>query len=140
MTLYTGDLAFYHDKDMLSKLIQWKTKSDWNHVGMIFLGWGHEWLIQSTISKGAHILLLSDRVPHMVLHTNVPVSQQAMDWAFEQFKQPYSMVDAFRAGMGRRTNNAGLICSEYAGNILNKSGEAISEWGMTPQALWKKYA
>lgn len=137
--LKTGDLAFYHQKDLLARMIQWRTKSEWNHVGVIFVGWGHAWLVQSTIRKGAHMILLRDRKPDRILPAPGVILPTARSWAFSQFDEGYSIADALRAGFGRRTNNPGWICSEFVAEILRRSDIPVPEWGVTPEALYAAF-
>lgn len=138
--LKTGDIVFYHDKNPLAWLIRWKTNSNWDHVGIVINFGGRKWLCESAPFKGPHIMLLSDQVPQMAIicHDNLFLSEDAIDYAFKQFKLKYSYLNAIRAGLGWRTAYEGMICSEYVGKILQISNKYnISDWGMTPEAIYQ---
>lgn len=136
----TGDLVFYHDHNPFAYLIRWKTKSYWDHIGIVVDFGGRKWLCESAPFKGPHLMLLSDRIPGLVIHRHAGLSEEAIEFAFNQFKQKYSYVDAIRAGFGLRTTQKGFICSEYVGDILKEDGVQISDWGMTPVAILDCFA
>lgn len=138
--LKTGDVVFYHDKNPFGWLVRWKTKSNWDHVGIVIDFGGRKWLCECAPAKGPHLMLLSDRIPHMAMvrADNLLLNEDAINYAFKQFKLKYNYIDAIRAGLGWRTVYKGMICSEYVGKILqiaNKYG--ISDWGMTPEAIYQ---
>ena len=136
----TGDLVFYHDSNPFAWLIRWKTTSYWDHCGIVIDFGGRKWLCESAPFKGPHLMLLSDRLPHMVLHRHADLSSTAIDFAFAQFKLKYSYINAIRAGVGLRSDAKGLVCSEYVGKILISDGvDQISEWGMTPQSIFQRF-
>lgn len=138
--IQTGDIVFYHDRNPFAWLIRWKTHSNWDHVGIVIEFGGRKWLCESAPFKGPHLMLLSDRIPHMVVHRNAGLSDAAIDFAFAQFKQKYSYVDALRAGFGLRSNASGFICSEFVGEILiHDNVRDINEWGMTPQSICQRF-
>jgi hypothetical protein len=138
--LKTGNLAFFHNPDPIAKLVQWKTKSLWDHIGIVVVFGGRRWLVESSPTKGGpRMVLLSEKIPDMFLLREGGLSEAAIDFAFAQFNKDYSYFDAIRAGLGRRTNNSGFICSEYVSDILKVDGASIGEWGQTPQALFDFY-
>lgn len=138
-SLVSGDICFYHDSNPFASLIRWKTKSNWDHVGIVLDWGGRKWLCEAAPFKGAHIMILSQRLPAMIIKSHVFLNNESIDYAFSEFDKKYSYLDATRAGLGWRTTDKGLICSEYVGNILRKAGETINEWGTTPELLFQKY-
>lgn len=137
--LKSGDLAFYSGKTFIKKVIQWKTKSKWDHVGVIHVEHGRVFLMHSRPGKGPHMVFLSKHVPDEIISTNAIVTEASIDWAYEQFDFKYSIIDAIRAGFGLRENAKGMMCSEFAAGFLRACGMLINEWGATPAALYDRF-
>jgi hypothetical protein len=133
----TGDLAFFHGNTPTDLIIQWDTHSRWNHVGMIIEFGGRKWLAESLPSKGPHLVLLIERTPQMIVNRHASLSEAGLNYAFSKFNLDYSYLNAIRAGLGLKTVGGGMICSEYAGDILIHDGvTGIPERGLTPAALF----
>jgi hypothetical protein len=133
----TGDLAFFDGSTLIDDIIKWDTSSPWCHVGIIIEFGGRKWLDESLPSKGPHLVLLAERTPQMIVNRHSSLSEDALNYAFSKFDLDYSYENAILAGLGMKTVNGGMMCSEYVGDVLERDGvRGIPSKGLTPGALF----
>lgn len=133
-TLKSGDLAFYSSHHKIGDwLIKWWTKSEYSHVGLIWVAAGRVFLLEASAADGVRIVPLSLRMPDTIVRMDLNWDAQTEEFAFSHMMDPYSFVDAIRAGVNQHYKGAGWICTEYVAAVVAKCGYLFSEDSMVPQ-------
>jgi hypothetical protein len=133
--LKSGDLAFYSSHKTLGDLIikAW-TKSDYSHVGVIWVLAGRVFLLEASATGGVRMVPISKRLPDVVVQMGLKWSPEAEHIAMEHMMDPYSYLDAIRAGLAMGyVSSKGWICTEYAAKIVNACGYRFPDSAQVPQ-------
>ncbi len=129
--MQSGDLVFFRGSGFISWLIRWWTRSDYSHVGVIWMVLGVPLVIEARLGMGVVCDALATRqkdgptVLPSGRHLDLPLALRHLgDW--------YSIEDALRAGVGEYADQAGWECAELAATLLGYR-ERFDGW--TPQNL-----
>jgi hypothetical protein len=132
--LKSGDLAFYSSHEKLGdKLIKWWTHSKYSHVGTIWCIAGRVFLLEASAIGGVRMVPLSMRLPDTIVQMNLTWTPEAEKQAMEHMMEPYSFVDAIRAGLKQGYNESGWICTEYSASIEKECGYTFPDNARVPE-------
>jgi len=135
----TIKIRFCRSEKLVSKVIRWRTKSEWSHVSIDPCSITAEWY--STIpDKGVYTDNLSFKKSELV---EIPVTDsqkiKIFDFIKQTFRSPYDYLGALGVGLGRDWQEPNhWFCSEWVAKALMEA-EVIKipiEWNrVTPGDL-----
>lgn len=129
--MVTGDLVMFRGRGPVAWLIRWWTRSAWDHCGVLWVCEGIPLVIEARFSGGVSVHALANRLKD---GPDIYPTGRAVNLpdALARLGDTYSVKDAIRAGLGKRGDHAGWLCSEFAAYLLGLDHDAR---GWTPQGL-----
>jgi hypothetical protein len=133
-TLKSGDLVFYSSHNSLGdKLIKWWSESKYSHVGMVWAVAGRVFLLEASARGGVRMVPMSSRLPDLIIPMDLTWNEAAERHAMEHIMEPYSIIDAVRAGFRENYNQKGWICTEYVASITKECGYIFPKNAKVPE-------
>ena len=146
-------IAQYRGKSMLSKLIEWQTRSDWSHSAIIFQkDDGMYWLVEAW-HRGGVSCCSGDTIEEVLSANHTPgtkvdlftINVTPTQWliarraAFEEVGKPYDFALILKF-LSRRPakENGKWICSELVCHSLAEAGIMLQHlpcWAMSPELV-----
>ncbi|WP_150522774.1 hypothetical protein [Roseibium sediminis] len=113
----SGDLIAFRGNGPVSRLIRHVTGGRHTHVGVAFWWWHRLFVLEAREGDGVRLRACSARLPFDWIATGLNWTEAAEQFAADTLDDPYSYLDAVRAGLGLKLRSDGFICSEYAAGI-----------------------
>ncbi len=116
----SGDLLAWSGKGWVGRLIRTWTGQTYSHVGIAWVSAGRVFVIEAREGKGVTMRLLSKAMPVAWISLGLEWSEEAETFALSELGQPYSLLNALRAGFGllpRRKD--GWQCAQYVLAVIN---------------------
>ncbi len=132
--MQSGDLVFFHGRGFTSWIIRWWARSEWSHVGVLWVVLGVPLVIETRLGLGVSVSSLANRqIDHP---TVVPSGRQLdLDLALRHLGPWYGVDGAGQGDAEAFSDRAGWECSELAAALLGLQ-ERICGW--TTQTLYER--
>lgn len=126
----TGDALFFSGGNLSSwygiqvMLVRLFKPSKWSHVGMAWVA-NERVFIMEAVGSGIRLFPLSKEIPFGWVPKPEPLSQAALNWAFEQIgvKYPAKWKLVLNKAFGMNLDVEGALdCSDYFTQILAQDG------------------
>jgi len=131
----TGDLLVWEGTSLFARLVSLFTKSSYTHVGLAWVVGGRVLILQANPGVGVEVATLSDNLPVVIFKSPTPLSAKALKVALDQLQEPYSFMNAIRAGFGLRVSNRGFQCVQYVLRVFKANKLKIDLSSHTPKQL-----
>src|SRR5262245_20541475 len=133
--LTTGDLLCFRSTDIDARIIRFLTRSQYSHVGMVFLYEGRVYVLEAT-SRGMQLVLLSRRAKFYnggidyfrIEGVTEEQRRGAVGWAFQRLGMPYNFMGIVRflwfllSGSKERIRQRnGWFCSEIIAEAYRRA-------------------
>jgi len=120
-SIRSGDLLAWRGTGLIGRLVRHWTGESWSHVGIAWVVGGRVLVLEAREGRGVVASPLSRRLDCYHLPTGSAWDEPMQARALEALGGRYSLLDAIRAGFGRRPVGVGWQCAEYAAHVLGLS-------------------
>ena len=124
-SIRSGDLLAWRSKSLLSLVIRMVSAGSWSHVGVAWWFKDRLFVMEAREGVGVTLRAASQTLPFDHIAIKADWSERAETYAVSQLGLPYSYLDAARAGLGLKFAAKGKICSEFAVDLLRRTGNAF---------------
>ena len=124
-SIRSGDLLAWRSKSLLSLVIRMVSAGSWSHVGVAWWFKDRLFVMEAREGVGVGFRAVSETLPFDHIATGADWSDEAETYGISVFGRKYSYADAARAGLGVKFSGEGKICSEFAVDLLRRTGNAF---------------
>lgn len=103
----SGDLLAWRGSGLVGRMIRHWTGESWSHVGIAWVIGGRVLVLEAREGRGVVASPLSRRLGCYSLPTGAAWDEPMQARALERLGEPYSYLDALRAGLGLRPSGDG---------------------------------
>jgi hypothetical protein len=136
--LKSGDVAFFCHNTLGDKLIKFGTRSQFSHVGTIYVLGDRLFLLEASYAGGVRMVPLSMRIPDYIFQVSIknPWNHKAEKFAMAHIMEKYSLVEALRAWIGNKEGK-GWICTKYVADVADEQGYHFPNSHQVPQVFFE---
>ena len=131
-SIKTGDILLWQGSSIYARIIRLWTGSSYTHVGMAWVVGGRILILQADPGTGVEVAPVSGNLPMVWVSRPKELSSEALCTALDRLKEPYSMLNAIRAGFGLRPRKRGYQCVQFITTVLKADGEYLDPPSLTP--------
>lgn len=134
--LRSGDLLFFREHTFWAKIIRAFTRSDYCHVGVVWLDQDEPWILEARFAQGVSKRRLEDALPCDWIATGCNWTPEVEASALSKLGTRYSIFAAIAHGLGINPPVNTNDCSLFGAHTVAPGlGFDVIEKGMTPGHL-----